>query len=87
MNIFEQVLENPRRMKKVRRIFYICLAFIVLGEVAVVYLLHAGHGHFFFEEFPAWGSFYGLISCVLIIVVSKWIGHAFLMKKEDYYDD
>jgi hypothetical protein len=42
--------------------------------------------HFWFEWIPAWGSLYGLASCVAIIVVSKFLGKAWLMRPEDYYD-
>ncbi len=42
--------------------------------------------HVPFESLPAWGSVYGLASCVAIIVVSKRIGKAWLMRRENYYD-
>ena len=42
--------------------------------------------HFWFERIPAWGSLYGLASCVAIIVVSKFLGKVWLMRREDYYD-
>ena len=43
--------------------------------------------HFRFEErIPAFGSLYGLASCVAIIVVSKFLGKKWLMRREDYYD-
>ncbi len=86
MNIFERNLEDPKRFKIIKRIFYISLILIALIEIAVVYVLHLEHGHFWFENLPAFGSVYGFISCVLIIVVSKFLGKKWLMKKEDYYD-
>ena len=51
--------------------------------------------HFFGPEHPyphAWDKiplfygFFGFVGCVLIIVVSKALGKAFLQKKEDFYD-
>jgi hypothetical protein len=42
--------------------------------------------HFWFERIPAWGSLYGLASCVAIIVVSKFLGKVWLMRREEYYD-
>ena len=39
-----------------------------------------------FEDWPAWGSLYGFVSCVAIIVVSKILGKLWLMRPEDYYD-
>lgn len=86
MNIFERNLEDPKRFKIIKKIFYISLGLIALIEIAVVYLFHLGHGYFWFENLPAFGSIYGFISCVLIIVVSKLLGKKWLMKKEDYYD-
>ena len=52
----------------------------------LIRLRREAHHHFAFEGWPAFGSLYGLISCVLIIVVSKFIGKRLLMRKEDYYD-
>lgn len=28
---------------------------------------------------------FGLVSCITIVVVSKWVGHTFLMKHDDPY--
>ncbi len=86
MNIFEKILEHPVRFKRIKRVGMISLAVIVLFEVLVVNVLHLGHPHFWFEKIPGFGSLYGLISCVLIIVVSKFIGLRWLMRREDYYD-
>jgi len=86
MNIFERILEDPVRFKKAKKIFHISLILIALSEIAVVYLFDLGHGHFWFENFPAFGAIYGFISCYLIIVASKFLGYKWLMKKEDYYD-
>lgn len=86
MNIFEKILEIPKNFRIAKRIFYISLVLIALIEIAVVYLFHLGHGHFWFENLPAFGTIYGFVSCVLIIVVSKFLGKKWLMKKEDYYD-
>jgi hypothetical protein len=86
VNIFEKILEDPKRFKNLKRAGLASLVVIFLFEVLVVNVLHLGHPHFGFEEFPGFGSLYGLISCVLIIVVSKLIGKLWLMRPEDYYD-
>lgn len=33
------------------------------------------------------GAIYGFVSCLVIIVVSKALGYAFLYRSDDYYDD
>jgi hypothetical protein len=86
VNIFEKILEDPKRFKMLKRAGLASLAVIFLLEILVVNVLHLGHPHFGFEEFPGFGSLYGLISCVLIIVVSKLLGKLWLMRSEDYYD-
>lgn len=85
MNIFERILENPKKFSIVKIIFYAALIIFALSEV-LVNVLHLGHGHFSFEALPAFGSIFGFITCILIILASKFIGHLWLMKKEDYYD-
>jgi len=70
----------------VKRWFYIALAALALGEIAIPRLVDGEHAHFWFEDLPAWGSLYGLISCVLIIVVSKLLGKVWLSRRENYYD-
>jgi hypothetical protein len=53
-------------------------------DLAAAFNIHPPH--FWFERIPAWGSLYGFASCVAIIVVSKFLGKVWLMRREDYYD-
>lgn len=62
------------------------LVFETLKLPAVAEMFHVHAPHFSFEWFPVWGSLYGLASCVAIIVVSKFLGKVWLMRREDYYD-
>ena len=66
--------------------FYAALAALAISEIVVQGLLYADHAHFWFEDLPAWGSIYGLASCVAIILVSKLLGRLWLMRRENYYD-
>ena len=66
--------------------FYASLAVIALTEVAALHLFDAKPAHFWFENVPAFGSIYGLVSCVLIIVVSKLLGKLWLTRPENHYD-
>ena len=86
MNFLERQLEDPIRFARIKRCCYVFLALVALSEIVLPLLFHGGHSHFDFERFPAWGSCYGLVSCVLIIVVSKFLGKVWLMRREDHYD-
>jgi len=101
VSFLERQLEDPVRFARIKRWFYRCLAAVVVAEIVVLAMLaldrifpasnlgekfHVGDPHVLFEWIPAWGSLYGLASCWLIIVVSKFLGKKWLMRREDYYD-
>jgi len=101
MTFLERQLEDPVRFAKIKRWFYLGLIVLVLFEIFLPLVLHmvginfhSHQPHFWFENFPAadlspklpWGSIYGLISCMAIIIISKFIGKVWLMRREDYYD-
>jgi hypothetical protein len=86
VSFLQRQLEDPIRFARLKRWFYAGLAVVALSETILPRIFRGGESHFWFEDFPAWGSLYGLVSCVLIIVVSKLIGKLWLMRREDYYD-
>jgi hypothetical protein len=83
----QKLLEDPVRFARLKRWFYCSLAIVALAEIVLPRVFPGGESHFPFEDFPAWGSLYGMISCVAIVLVSKLIGKLWLMRREDYYDD
>ncbi len=87
MSFLERQLEDPARFARIKLLFYVGLGLIVVAEVVLPLIFGPGHPHFGFESFPAFGSIYGLVSCAVIIIVSKLIGKAWLMRPEDHYDD
>ena len=87
MSFLERQLEDPVRFKPVKLWFYVSLVVVAAAEIVLPLVVRGGHHHFSFESWPAWGSLSGLISCVAIIVLSKLIGKAWLMRPEDHYDD
>ncbi len=63
-----------------------CLSLVVV--FASDFFVHREHAEYIWDKIPGWGAFYGFVSCVIIILVSKFIGHqGGIMKREDYYDD
>ena len=86
MNFLERQLEDPVRFARIKRIFYVVLVVVAAAEIVLPLVFGGGHHHFAFEGWPAWGSIYGLISCMAIILISKLIGKLFLMRGEDHYD-
>ena len=89
---------SPENSKQKNLIGYIALAVVVAADIWVqvanymearhaAHAAHATHVTYLWDKLPGWGAFYGFVSCVVIILVSKFIGHqGGIMKKEDYYD-
>ena len=75
---------NPDNSKKLKKMGYVALVLVVAAD----FFVHRAHAVYIWDKLPGWGAFYGLISCILIILVSKFLGHqGGIMKSEDYYDD
>ena len=86
MNFLERQLEASGRFVWIKRLFYVGLVLVALTDIVVPFLSRGEHHHFSFESWPAFGSLYGLVSCVVIVVGSKILGKLWLVRRENYYD-
>jgi hypothetical protein len=80
MNLIDMI--DKLSIKIVKKIAYGMLVLLILAD----FIIPRHEIHFFGDKIPGFWSLFGFISCVLIIVVSKWIGHHWLVRDEDYYD-
>ena len=80
MNLIDII--EKLRTKTVKKLAYGILVLLVVAD----FIIPRHEIHFFGDKIPGFWSLYGFISCVLIIVVSKWLGHHWLVRDEDYYD-
>jgi hypothetical protein len=78
------------RLKTVIKLCYLVLVLLVIMDAILV---NKEHAHTWMEHLPGFWSLFGFGGCVLIIVFSKWYGHAKwfgskfqVMAPEDYYD-
>ena len=72
------------RLKTLVRICCVVLALLILADAVFV---NKEHAHTAAERLPGFWSVFGFIGCVLIVILSKWYGHAGIMTREDYYDE
>ncbi len=72
------------RLKMVVRISCAILALLILVDALWVNKEHAHTGP---EHLPGFWSVFGFVGCVVIVLLSKWYGHAGIMTREDYYDE
>ena len=70
------------RTKTVKKIAYGILVLLVMVD----FIIPRHEVHFFGDRIPGFWSLFGFSACVVIIIVSKWLGKNGLMKDEDYYD-
>jgi hypothetical protein len=80
---FIEFLRN--RLRTVVRLCLGVLALLVLLD-AIPGLVDKEHAHTTAEHFPGFWSIFGFVGCGVLIIVSKWFGHAGIMQREDYYD-
>ncbi len=76
-------VEALRSSATARRVLYGMLAVLVVLDIFVP----KEHAVVAWEVWPGFSALYGFIACVVIILFSKWIGHAVLMVREAYYHD
>ncbi|HDN68462.1 MAG: hypothetical protein ACXQT6_05345 [Candidatus Methanospirareceae archaeon] len=84
-------METKKRQKQLFGILYACLAASVVAELLVPLLSpplshEQAHAAFVWQEIPGFSAIYGFVGCILIIVVSKALGHRWLQKEVNYYD-
>jgi hypothetical protein len=60
--------------------------YATLGILVVLDFFIEKHPHFPWENIPGFYALFGLLACILIVVMAKTLGHKWLMRKEDYYD-
>ena len=70
------------RTKTVKKIAYGILVLLFIVD----FIIPRHEIHFFGDKIPGFWSLFGFSACVVIIIVSKWLGKNGLMKDEVYYD-
>ena len=80
MNLIDII--EKLRTKTVKKLAYGILVLLIVAD----FIIPRHEIHFFGDKVPGFWSLFGFISCALIIVVSKWLGHHWLVRDEDYYD-
>jgi hypothetical protein len=75
-----------RHLKTVVRLCLVALALLIIAD-ALPFVVDKEHAHTRWEQLPGFWSVFGFIGCILIIFLSKALGHAGIMKREDYYDE
>ena len=81
---FIEFLRN--HLKTVVRVCLVVLALLIVVDALPV-LVDKEEAHTKLEHLPGFWSVFGFLGCAVIVLVSKWYGHAGIMTREDYYDE
>lgn len=60
---------------------------LLLSFVLDLVFLHDGHPVFWWQATPAFDFLFGLGGCAVLVLGVKWLGHGWLQRKEDYYQE
>ena len=71
------------RRKTVKKIAYAVLILIFVID----FFIPRHEIHFIGDKIPGFWSLFGFVACILIILISKWIGRLGIMQEEDYYNE
>lgn len=65
------------------RLYYVFLVISLILDFYWLYV-HLFHYHFTFQYFPQFFALFGLLGCMLLILIAKGMGF-FIVVDEDYY--
>ena len=71
------------RTKAMKRIAYAMLILIIVVD----FFIPRYEIHFIGDVMPGFWSIFGFVACILIILISKWIGRLGIMQDENYYNE
>jgi hypothetical protein len=74
------------RLKTVVRVGIAVLVLLVLLD-AIPAIVEKEHAHTAAERLPAFWAVFGLLGCLLLVLISKTLGHLGVSTREDYYDE
>jgi peptidoglycan/LPS O-acetylase OafA/YrhL len=71
---------------RLKRVIQVCCVILTLLAGFDALFLDKDKAHTLAEHLPGFWALFGLVSCVVIIFVSKWFGKLGITRQEDYYD-
>lgn len=86
----KHLFNHPKTVKRLRALLFTCVMGLLVLDGVYLFLAkhHVIHHHVYFEWENFWGfySFFGFVSCVIIVLVSKYVLRPLVKRSEDYYD-
>ena len=78
----KHMFDDPKNLQRLLKVFYASLVVLVGLDWVVV-----KHSHFAWEDWFGFYAVYGFISCVLLVLVARFVLRPLIIRREDFYDD
>ena len=77
----KHIWDDDKNIKTLLKIFFsICVVLFALDFVV------AKEAHMPWEAWPGFYAIYGLVACVILVLVSKYVLRPLVKRDEDYYE-
>ena len=86
MNLARLIDLLRHRLQTVVRVGLAVLVVLVALDT-IPGLIDKAHAHTAAEHLPAFWAVFGLVGCLLLVVIAKTFGHLGVSTREDYYDE
>lgn len=86
MNLLRLIDFLRDRLPTVVRAGLVVLVLLIVLD-AIPAVVDKAHAHTAVEHLPGFWSAFGLLGCLLLVVVAKTYGHLGVSTREDYYDE
>ena len=83
MNLVKLIEFLRNRLKAV---IWICIGLLAALVLLDVVFVDKEHAHTLVERLFGFWAVFGFFGCAVLILFSKWFGHAGIMQDEDYYE-
>ena len=86
----KHIFDKPENVKRFLFIFFSIVVVLLIVDVGYIYLskkhIIDNHAYYKWEEWWGFYAFFGFVSCVVLVLISKYILRPLVMRKEDYYE-
>ena len=82
--------DAPANIRRFIRAFYVLCALVLVGDIVHQTVSHrhlqGPDSLHTLEAIPGFYAVYGLVACVVLVVLAKYLLRPLVMRAEDYYD-
>lgn len=77
----KHIWDKKKNIKRLVQVFFTLCVLLFAADLVVDKKTHMP-----WEEWPGFYAMYGLVACVILVLVSKYILRPLAMRDENYYD-